>query len=90
MTIKDPDQLIAEWIEEDPYHPGPANVRIKDYGNHVWALAGDLPLYGGDLQAQADDCELPVEAVAAAVAYYSRHREVIDARIAANWPVRAR
>lgn len=84
MAVKDETALMTEWIEEDPHRRGPADVRIKGYGQAIWALIGDLPLYQGDLQALADDVNLPLEAVEAAEVYYRRHRAVIDARIAAN------
>ena len=84
MAVKDETQLITEWIEQNPHYPGPSNVRIKGYGNSVWALVGDLGAVDGDLHALAWEFDLPVEAVEAAMAYYRAHKEVIDARLAAN------
>ena len=45
---------------------------------------GYLEAVENDVARVADDYEVPREAVEAALAYYRRHREVIDARIAAN------
>jgi hypothetical protein len=38
----------------------------------------------GDVARVAADYALPCEAVKAAIAYYQRHKNLIDARIAAN------
>lgn len=80
----DHDDLIAKFIEEDPIRPGPADVRLKDYGVHVWALIGHLPMAKNGAEGVAEDYNVPLEAVQAALAYYDRHRCVIDGRLAAN------
>jgi len=46
--------------------------------------AGHLPAADNDVCQVAQDYELPVDAVRAAVAYYERNREAIDARLAQN------
>jgi uncharacterized protein (DUF433 family) len=78
------DGLIARYIEENPAKPGPADARLIGYGVPVWALIGYLPAVGHRARNVAADYDLPPEAVEAALAYYKRHRAVIDARIAAN------
>jgi len=81
----DADALIAQYIEENPLRPGPADARLKDFGVAVWALISYLTrAVGGDVEQAATDFEVPVAAVEAARAYYERHRAPIDARIAVS------
>jgi uncharacterized protein (DUF433 family) len=83
-TIADSDALIEKWLAPDPYRGGAAEVRLRKYGVHVWALIGHLQGVDGDLAQVAKDYDVPLEAVRAAVAYYGRHSAVIDDRLAAN------
>ena len=76
--------LIAAWIEPDPHRRGAANVRVRDYYVHVWAIIGYLQGVDGDVERVARAYAMPVEAVLAAQAYYERHPEVIEARMDAN------
>ena len=76
--------LIDAWIEPDPYRSGAADVRIREYGVHIWALIGHLLGVDGDVDQVAQDYVIPVDAVRAAQAFYARHTTIIDARIAAN------
>ncbi len=79
------DALIARYVEENPRFPGPADAWLRDSGVPVWALVGYYhQAVAEDETRVADDYELPVEAVRAALAYYRRHRRLIDDRIAAN------
>jgi uncharacterized protein (DUF433 family) len=78
------DDLIARYIEENPAKPGLADARLIGYAVPVWALIGYLPAVGHRADKVAEDYDLPVEAVEAALAYYRQHQDVIDARIAAN------
>ena len=80
------DDLIARHIEPSDEHPGPADVRLAGSGVPVWALAGQYVALDGDIAQISLDFDLPREAVEAAIAYYRRHRAVIDARLAANRP----
>ncbi len=77
-------ELIERWIEQSPRGPDPAEARLVEFGIPVWALVGYLEAVENDVARVADDYEVPREAVEAALAYYRWHREVIDARIAAN------
>src|SRR5262249_47935656 len=77
-------KLIARYIEPNPHRPGADEVRIRGTGIPVWALIGQFEATGLDRERTAASYRLPVEALDAALAYYSRHREVIRARIAAN------
>jgi uncharacterized protein (DUF433 family) len=76
--------LIARYIEPNPNRPGADEARIVGYGVSVWTLVAYLDAVGGDEARVASDYGLPLEAVQAAIAYYSQHREAIDARNAAN------
>jgi uncharacterized protein (DUF433 family) len=78
------DDLVDRWVELDPWRPGSAQARLKDYGIHIWALIGHLPAARGDIRVVAEDYQIPVEAVEAALAYYTRHRGAIDAKLEAN------
>lgn len=79
------DALIAEYIEQHPDRPGKDEARLKQYGISVWAIIGH---WRGDGNAArvAADYEIPTEAVEAALAYYERHKAIIDNRLAANDP----
>lgn len=77
--------LIDRYIELDPERPSPSEARLRDAGIHVWALIGHyLFAVGQDLTAVARDYDLPEEAVAAALAFYQKHRHEIDTRLAQN------
>ena len=80
----EPEALIERYVEPNPHHPGPADVRLREYCVPVWALIGYWKAAEGDVERVAADYRLPREAVEAAIAYYKRNRAVIDARIAAN------
>ncbi len=84
IDVRRDNELIAQLVEDDPYRPGPADVRIKDSYIHVWAMVGALRNYDFDVEAVAAEYEIPAEHVRAALAYYRQHPQVIDARLAAN------
>jgi uncharacterized protein (DUF433 family) len=77
--------LIDRHIAVDPDGRGAADAYLKDYGTSVWALVGYL--HGdaaGDVGRAAADYEVPPEAVRAALAFYARHKALIDARLLLN------
>jgi hypothetical protein len=76
--------LIDAWIEPDPYRPGAGDVRLREYGVHVWALIGHMPSARWNAEEVARAYAIPVDAARAAHAYYARHTAVIEARIDAN------
>ena len=81
----DEDKLIARWIEPNPHRPGADEVRIKGYDMSVWAIIGYLDSRNEEeLAAIAHAFEVPIEVVRAAIAYYRRHKEILDNRLAAN------
>ena len=77
-------QLIARWIEPHPWKGSAAEARLKDSKISVWAIIGQLRAEGRDVPRVAEDYDIPVEAVEAALAYYREHRAVIDDRLRAN------
>lgn len=79
------EERLRDEIEVDPFCPGPANVRLRRSGVHVWALIGYY-LYAAkeDADMIARDYALSREEVQAALEYYRRHRPEIDGRIADN------
>jgi uncharacterized protein (DUF433 family) len=77
-------ELIEKYIEPNPHRPGIAEARVVGYGVSVWALVGYLEAVHGDVARVANDYRLPREAVEAALAYYRRHKNLIDARLEAN------
>jgi uncharacterized protein (DUF433 family) len=76
------DQLIARYIKEDPYLKDEAEVRLADSLVHVWAIIGQLKVDDWDVAQVARDYDIPEIEVEAAVAYYGRHKEALDARLA--------
>jgi uncharacterized protein (DUF433 family) len=76
------DELIARYIELNPRRPGRDRAQVKDAGVEVWAL---VAYYqggaAGDVSEVARAYEIPVEAVRASLAYYTREQDLIDARL---------
>lgn len=81
---KRPAALIEQYIELDPRRPRLDDAQIKEFGIAVWAIIGRLEAAHGNVEQAAADYDLPPDAVRAALAYYTQHRETIDARRAAN------
>ena len=76
--------LIAQHIDANPHGRGPADARLREYGTSVWALIAALQACAWNKVATADDFEIPVEAVDAAIAYYHAHKAAIDAKLLLN------
>ena len=77
-------RLFTKWITASDYSASAGEARIAGTGVPVRALIGHLPAADNDVCQVAKDYELPVDAVRAAIAYYQRNREAIDARLAQN------
>ena len=77
------DELIAKWIVLGEYD-GPHQAWIKDHGTPVWILAARFPMHSFDGRALAAEYGLPWKAFQAAMAFYDRHRAVIDAKVLLN------
>jgi uncharacterized protein (DUF433 family) len=77
-------ELIDKYIEPNRDRPGAAEARVVKYGVPVWALVGHLEAVHGDVAQVAHDYRLPLESVEAALAYYRRHKILIDDRLEDN------
>ena len=84
MPAVDEQELIARHIEPNSCRSAPHEARLVEHGVAVWALVAYLDVVSGDVRQVAEDYDVPVEAVQAALAYYHRHKDLIDARIAIN------
>ena len=61
-------ELVARWLERNPDKAGLDEVRLKEYGIAVWALAGGLRREGdAALEQIARSYDVPQEAIAAVV-----------------------
>jgi uncharacterized protein (DUF433 family) len=83
-TTTSDDKLIEKWIEPDPWKPWPDEARVKKYGMNVWAIIGYLGGEDGDIEDVARAYDVPAEVIEAAVAYYRRHKGIIDYRLGRN------
>lgn len=85
-TTNEPDALIARHIEP---HPDPAKqdrawYRLKERGVPVYAIIGSLTPDQDNVDDVADAFGVSREAVDAAIAYYARHKDAVDARLVTN------
>ncbi len=78
------DALIAQYIEPHPAKPGLSNTRVNVRGVPVWALIGWLEDDYSNANQVARDYVIPYEEMEAAIAFYERHKAVIDARLILN------
>lgn len=78
------DELIARYLEPNPYKPGKANYRLVESGMAMWAFANVLEAENGNLAYIADGWEISPAQIDAAIAFYERHREVVDDQRIAN------
>lgn len=78
----DADKLIQCYIEPNPHKPGAAEARLRKSGVSVWAIVDYWYGVNFDKTQTAQDYDLPAEAVDAALAYYKKHKALIDARLA--------
>jgi hypothetical protein len=76
--------LVSRYIEPNHSRPGVEDARLAEYGVPVWALVGHYTLSGRTPRRSPMTTSCRRMAVEAALAYYRRHKAVIDARIAAN------
>ncbi len=85
-TKQETDALIARYIE--PY-PGDSRIeeyrlREEEHGYPVWSVIGSLAPDGENAAQVAQDYDISPEALAAARAFYARHKKALDSRLAAN------
>lgn len=84
LTRNETDALIARHIGPHPANPGIDEYWLKAPGVSVWAIIGSLEANGGDPDAVARLYHLSRDEMDAALAFYARHRAVIDNRLAQN------
>lgn len=77
-------ELLARWIRPERIYPGDPNACIAGTGISVWAIVGHWSAGRSDIEATAREYGLKEEAVQAAIQYYRLHRDLLDARLAAN------
>lgn len=75
------EELISQYIVLPEDDLGTERARLQPAGVSVWVLMQRLQ-QGEALDELAREYDVPVDAVYAAIAYYERHRAVIDAQIA--------
>ncbi len=80
------ESLIAIHIEPHPVKSGIVNYRLKEEegGYPVWAIIGDLTPGILSEEQVIREFRISREAFDAVLAFYARHKEVLDARIIAN------
>lgn len=77
-------ELINLYIDASSAAGGMADARLRHSWVPIWAVIGHIPVTGDAPEALADAYDIPVEEAEAALAFYRRHRDIVDARIAAN------
>ena len=77
---EDEEQLIARYIKPHPHKHGRAYAYLFDFGPSVSAIIRALQAGNGEVAETAASWNVPEDAVRAAIAFYRRHREYIDAR----------
>ena len=87
VTARETDALSARHVGPHPAPPGLDEYWLVDPGILVWAIIGAYTAERGNADDVAVVYHLAREQVDAAVAYYNRHRELIDNRLAQNQPV---
>lgn len=75
------EALIAKYIRQDPNRSGRdrAQTGTEDGTVSVWIVVSYLK--AADVSEVAHAYDVPEDAIIAAIAYYRRHRDLIDARI---------
>lgn len=86
MTLSDSTlaTFMRQYLECDPVRSGRAYVRLKGYGVHVWAIVGALQAEAWNVEQVAQEYAVPEDAVMAAMAFYYRYPEYIDAFLLLN------
>lgn len=78
------EELLAMHTAPDPNSGGRAYARVMPSGVPIWALIGSLPGAGNEPRAIAQAYAITEEEMEAALAYYRRYREYIDAVLLLN------
>jgi uncharacterized protein (DUF433 family) len=75
------DAEVDALIEQEPGRPGRHNARLVESGTHVWAIIAYLQGTDWDIARVAEDYGVSEQSVRAAIGYYERHRDLIDAEL---------
>jgi uncharacterized protein (DUF433 family) len=84
LSDRESEALIARHIGPHPMNPGLDEYWLADPGVSVWAVVGAYKVEEGNADEVAAAYHLSREHVDAALAYYARHRDLIDNRLAQN------
>jgi hypothetical protein len=76
------DELITRHIDPASYRLAPDDARLCEEGVPVWIVIAFDEHVAGDTLHVAETYHVSCDAVRAARAFYRRHRQAIDARIA--------
>ncbi|HEV2109520.1 MAG TPA: hypothetical protein VGR16_14770 [Thermomicrobiales bacterium] len=79
--IAQADAALDRMVEQDSHRTGRHHARLVGSGTHVWVIIATLHRLDGNVEAVARAFDNPVEAVQAAIRYYQRHQQLIDAQI---------
>jgi uncharacterized protein (DUF433 family) len=80
-TIDVDDADLDALVVQDPHQSGRDNARLRDHGTHVWAIIDYLQGRNWDIETTKSDWELSDADIRAAIRYYEKHRDLIEARI---------
>ncbi|MGH2535124.1 MAG: DUF433 domain-containing protein [Thermomicrobiales bacterium] len=80
----DEERFIARYVETATSYPTAEVARLRESGVSVTTVIQQLRDAGRDIADVAESYRLSQEAIRAAIAYYERHKAVIDARIMLN------
>lgn len=78
------DELIARYLEPNPYKPGKAYYRLVESGMAMWVFAGRLEAANYDLAQVAWEYDISPAQIDAALAFYERYKEIVDDRRTSN------
>jgi uncharacterized protein (DUF433 family) len=83
---KEAEDLIAKNIIPDPLKGNDAigDYRLRESYIHVWALVGHYRAVKRNKIRVAEDYEIPLEEVDAALAFYKQNRREINKRLRQN------
>jgi uncharacterized protein (DUF433 family) len=86
LSDRESEALIARHTGPHPTNPGLDEYWLADPGVPVWAVVGAYKVEEGKADEVPAAYHLSREQVDAALAYYARHRDLIDNRLAQNQP----
>ena len=78
------DELIARYLEPNPYKPGKAYYRLVESGTPIWVFIGRVEAANGNLAEVADEHEISPAQIDAALAFYERYKEIVDDKRLSN------